>query len=61
MTELTRLPKIKIEKVPEETNNKCSNCYNYIYNGYAQCHGSDPDCVLHDDKYYEPMYRIKKE
>ena len=61
MTELTRLPKIKIEKVPEETNNKCSTCYLYIYNGYAQCHGPEADCVLYDYRYYQPMYRIKKE
>lgn len=60
MAELTRLPKIEFEKVPEEPNNKCSTCYNYIYNGYAQCHGPEPDCVLHDYQYYEPMYRVKK-
>lgn len=61
MTEFTRLPRIEIEKVPE-THDQCSNCYRYIYNGYAQCHGPQPECVLYDYKYYQPMYcrRVKE-
>lgn len=59
MTELTRLPKIELEKVPE-TYDQCSNCYIYIYNGYAQCPGLEPDCVLRDCQYYEPMFNIKE-
>lgn len=59
MTELTRLPKIEFEKAPE-TYNMCSNCYCYIYNGYAHCNGPQPDCILHDYQYYQPIYRIKE-
>lgn len=60
MIELTRLPKIEFERVPE-TYNKCSTCYRYIYNGYAQCHGPESDCVLHNYRYYQPIYRVKEE
>jgi len=62
MTEFTRLPKIELERVRDvpETYNQCSNCYCYIYNGYAHCHGPQPDCVLHDYQYYQPMYRVKE-
>lgn len=59
MTELTGLPKIEIEKVPE-TYNKCSNCYSNVINGYAHCHGPQPECVLYDYKYYQPMYCVKE-
>lgn len=59
MTELTRLPKIEIEKVPV-TYNKCSNRYCNVVNDYAQCHGPQPECVLHDYQYYQPMYCVKE-
>lgn len=58
MKEPTRLLKIEFEKVPD-TYNKCSSCYRYIYNGYAQCNGPQPECVLHDYKYYQPIYSVK--
>ena len=59
MTEFIRLPKIEIERVPE-TYNQCSNCYCYVANGVAQCHGLQPECVLHNCQYYQPMYHIKE-
>ena len=59
MTELTWLPKIELEKVPE-TYDQCSNCYIYIYNGYAQCPGLEPDCILQDCQYYKPMFSVKE-
>lgn len=59
MTELTHLPKIEFEKVPD-TYNKCSSCYCYFYNGHAQCDGPQPECVLHDYRYYQPMHRVKE-